>query len=191
MPAQREIPDAMQSLLKAAQSAGDGLPPVHKWEPAYCGEMDMVIKRDGSWWHEGSRIGREPLIRLFSTILRKDDDGIHYLVTPVEKIGIQVEVAPFMAVRLDRIGEGESQSLVFTTNVGDLSEAGRDHALRFLPDRDTGELLPLIHIRGRLEALLTRPAYYELADLAVEREGVFGVWSGGVFFPLEAENGAD
>ena len=189
MPASGEMPDAMQSLLKAAQSAEDGLPPVEKWEPAYCGEMDMVIKRDGSWWHEGRQIMRERLTRLFSTILRKDDDGVHYLVTPVEKIGIEVEIAPFLAVRMDRIGAGKDQSLIFTTNFGDLAEAGPDHGLRFLPDRESGELLPLVHVRGRLEALLSRPAYYEMADLAVEHEGRFGIWSGGVFFPLEVTNG--
>jgi len=180
----------MQSLLKAAQSAGDGLPPVDKWEPEYCGEMDMVIKRDGSWWHEGRQITRHRLTRLFSTILRKDDDGIHYLVTPVEKIAITVDVAPFVAVRMDRVGEGQTQRLVFTTNFDTPVEAGPDHRLRFLPDRETGELLPLVHIRGRLEALLSRPVYYELADLAVEKDGVFGIWSDGAFFPMQADEEA-
>ena len=104
MPSTPNTRDPMQSLLDAAREAGEGLPPVEKWHPEYCGEMDMVIKRDGSWWHEGSRITRDRLVRLFSTILRKDDDGIHYLVTPVEQIAIKVEVAPFIATRVDIVG---------------------------------------------------------------------------------------
>ncbi|WP_233342264.1 DUF1285 domain-containing protein [Maricaulis salignorans] len=182
------MPDAMQSLLQAARSAGDGLPPVERWHPEYCGEMDMVIKRDGSWWHEGKRITRQPLSRLFSTILRKDDDGVHYLVTPVEKIAIKVEVAPFVAVRVDATGEGEAQSLIFTTNFDDLAEAGPEHPINVRIDPVTGEPTPLVRIRGGLDALMTRPVFYELAELAVEHDGVTGVWSGGAFFALEQAN---
>jgi uncharacterized protein len=188
MPSAAQTRDPLQSLLQAAREAGDGLPPVDRWEPDYCGEMDMVIRRDGSWWHEGTRITRDRLVRLFSTILRKDDDGIHYLVTPVEKIGIKVEVAPFLATRVDRVGEGRDQSLVFTTNVGDLAEAGPDHPIRVQIDPDTGEPTPLVRVRGRLDALLTRPVFYELVEMADEHEGVMGVWSGGVFFALETED---
>ena len=189
MPSTTGNPDPMQSLLDAARAAGEGLPPVDRWNPDYCGEMDLVIRRDGTWWHEGVRITRDRLVRLFSTILRKDDDGIHYLVTPVEKIGIRVEVAPFLAVRVDAAGEGRAQSLVFTTNVGDLAEAGPDHPLDVSVDPATGEPTPLVRVRGRLDALLARPVFYELAELAVEHEGRMGVWSGGVFFPLEPGRG--
>ena len=188
MPPQAQTPDPMQSLLEAARSAGDGLPPVERWNPDHCGSMDMVIRRDGSWWHEGTRITRDRLKKLFSTVLRKDDDGIHYLVTPVEKIAIEVELAPFLAVRVDRAGEGEDQSLVFRTNFDDLVEAGPDHPLRVTVDGESGEPVPLIRVRGRLDALLTRPVFYELAEMAVEKDGVMGVWSGGGFFPLGAAN---
>jgi uncharacterized protein len=184
MPSTTQSPDPMQSLLKAAREAGSGLPPVERWHPEYCGEMDLVIKRDGSWWHEGTRITRDRLVRLFATILRKDDDGIHYLVTPVEKIAIQVEVAPFLAVRVDAVGEGREQSLVFHTNMDELAEAGPDHPISVSIDPETGEPTPLVHVRGNLEALMTRPVFYELAALAVEEDGVLGVWSGGQFFAL-------
>nr|WP_291843270.1 DUF1285 domain-containing protein [Maricaulis sp.] len=148
--------------------------------------MDLVIRRDGSWWHEGARITREPLIRLFATILRKDDDGVHYLVTPVEKIAIKVEVAPFLAVRVDAVGEGREQSLVFHTNMDELVEARADHPISVSLDPQTGEPTPLVHVRGQLQALMTRPVFYELAGLAVEHDGATGVWSGGEFFALGA-----
>ena len=175
----------MQSLLEAARQSGDGLPPVERWHPEYCGEMDMVIKRDGSWWHEGKRITRQPLSRLFSTILRKDDDGVHYLVTPVEKIAIRVEVAPFVATRVDALGSGAEQTLIFTTNFDDLAEAGPEHPIQVSIDPETGEPTPLVRIRGGLDALMTRPVFYELAERAVDHDGAMGVWSGGVFFALE------
>jgi hypothetical protein len=180
----------MQSLIEAAESAAGevGYPPVERWEPDYCGEMDMVIRRDGSWWHEGTRIGREKLIRLFSRILRKDEDGQTYLVTPVEKIQITVEAAPFLAVRVDAAGEGREQRIAFLTNMDDAVVAGADHPLRIELGPD-GEPDPYIHIRGRLEALITRAAFYDLAELAVEGvdqggKPCMGVWSRGVFFPL-------
>ena len=179
----------MQSLLKAARDAGDGLPPVDRWNPDFCGEMDMVIKRDGSWWHEGTRITRDRLVRLFSTILRKDEDGQTYLVTPVEKIAITVETAPFIATRVDAVGEGRDQSLVFTTNMGDLAEAGPDHPINVQFDDETGEPTPLVRVRGRLDALMARPVFYELAERAEEQDGVMGVWSGGVFVPLGERDG--
>jgi len=188
----RAVPEqnAMQSLLKAAESATSktGYPPVERWEPDYCGEMDLVIRRDGSWWHEGVRIGREKLIRLFCRILRKDEDGHTYLVTPVEKIRITVEAAPFLGVRVDASGEGQDQRIAVLTNMDDAVVAGPDHPLRVELGPD-GEPEPFIHIRGRLEALITRAAFYDLAELAVEGEGpdgmpVMGVWSNGVFFVL-------
>lgn len=190
MPTPGPEQDAMQSLMEAAESAaGDGgYPPVERWEPDYCGEMDMVIRRDGSWWHEGTRIGREKLIRLFSRILRKDADGETYLVTPVEKIRIQVEAAPFLAVRVDAAGGGEDQRIAFLTNMDDALVAGPEHPLRVeLGSEDEPE--PYVHVRGRLEALITRAAFYDLAELAVEGDDkagkpCMGVWSRGVFFPL-------
>ncbi len=190
MPTDTEMTNGLQSLLKAAESAGEGLPPVDRWNPEYCGDMDMVIKRDGSWWHDGTRITRERLTRLFSTILRKDDDGVHYLVTPVEKIGIQVEVAPFLAVRVDRVGDGPDQQLLFTTNFGDVAKAGPDHPIEISWDADREEPVPVVRIRGKLDALMSRPVFYELADIAVEHEGLSGVWSQGAFYPLEVD-GAD
>lgn len=182
--------DAMQSILKAAEAVdnADGLPPVERWEPDYCGEMDMVIRRDGSWWHEGARIGREKLIRLFARILRKDADGETYLVTPVEKIRIKVEAAPFLAVRVDAQGDGKDQRLAFLTNMDDAVVAGPEHPIRVEIGPD-GEPDPYVHIRGRLEALITRAAFYDLVERAVPGEDdtgapVMGVWSRGVFFPL-------
>jgi hypothetical protein len=189
MPPDLENTDAMQSLLAAARRDDGALPPVHLWNPEHCGAMDLVIKRDGSWWHDGQRITRQRLTRLFSTILRKDDDGIHYLVTPVEKIAIEVEVAPFVAVRVDAVGEGDSQSLVFTDNFGAVVEAGPDHPVTVSFDPDNGEPTPLIRMRARLDALMTRPVFYELAELAVEHRGRTGVWSGGEFYALGDDNG--
>jgi hypothetical protein len=174
--------------LARAQGAGENALPVEKWNPEYCGEMDMVIRRDGSWWHEGTRITRAPLIKLFSSILRKDDDGHHYLVTPVEKIRIEVECAAFQAIRVDVEGKGENQRLFFTTNMDEIVEAGPERPLRVLTDTDTLEPTPLISVRGRLEAMLVRPVFYELVEHATEiktPDGVqLGVYSGGEFFPL-------
>jgi hypothetical protein len=164
------------------QAPGRGLPPVHLWNPAHCGEIDIVIKKSGLWFHEGSPIGREALVRLFSTVLRKDPDGI-YLVTPVEKMKIVVEDAPFVAVRVDRVGEG----LRFLTNVGDEVEAGPDNAIRVEADIG-GEPHPYLHVRRGLEALIARPVFYELVEMAEERDTPdgprLGVWSNGVWFPV-------
>lgn len=189
MGSQRSETDGMQSLLDAARDSGKGLPPVDRWHPEYCGEMDMVIRRDGSWWHEGTRIGRAALVRLFARILRKDEDGETYLVTPAEKIRIDVEAGHFLAVRVDALGEDEAQKLVFTTDHDEQVVAGPDHPLRIAFGGD-GEPEPYVHVRGRLEALLTRPVYYELANLAVLGETqdgrkCLGVWSDGMFVPLE------
>ncbi len=190
MPTPGPDQNAMQSLMQAAESAAGegGYPPVERWEPDYCGEMDMVIRRDGSWWHEGTRIGRERMIRLFARILRKDTDGETYLVTPVEKIRIKVEAAPFLAVRVDAAGAGKDQRLAFLTNMDDALVAGPEHPLRVELGPD-GEPEPYVHVRGRLEALITRAAFYDLAELAVEGEDkvgapCMGVWSRGAFFPL-------
>lgn len=165
------------------QAPGRGLPPVHLWSPAHCGEIDIVIRRDGLWFHEGSPIGREALVRLFSTVLRKDPDGFH-LVTPVEKMKITVEDAPFIAVRVDQVGP----ALRFTTNVGDVVEAGPDNAIRVEANPETGEPRPYLHVRRGLEARIRRPVFYELVEMAAERdtpEGPrLGVASNGVWFPV-------
>ena len=180
----------LKDIIKAAQSyeAGEGVRPVDKWNPPYCGEMDMEIRADGTWWHEGTRITREPLVRLFASILRKDDDGRTYLVTPVEKIGIQVQRAHFLAIRVDRKGAGPDQSLFFTTNMGEVVEAGPDHPIRVETDPETLEPAPFVNVRGRLEAALTRPVFYELVEYAVEKTtpggSQLGVYSNGAFFPL-------
>jgi hypothetical protein len=174
--------------LKAAEQAarqapGRGLPPVHLWNPAHSGEIDIVIARDGSWRHEGAPIAREALVRLFSTILRKDPDGV-YLVTPIEKMKIRVEDAPFVAVRVDRLtGEDGQPVLRFTTNVGDVVEASADNPIRVRTD-PSGEPRPYVHVRRGLEALIARPVFYELVELAQVRGEELGLESHGVWFSL-------
>jgi hypothetical protein len=169
----------LEGLVKAAgQAPGRGLPPVHLWNPAYRGEIDIVIRRDGSWWHEGAPIARASLVRLFSTILRRDADG-YWLVTPVEMLKIQVEDAPFLAGQMDAAAGG----LSFTTNVGDVVEAGPDHPIR-VETAVHGEPRPYVHVRGGLEALITRPVFYELVEMAETRGETLGVASNGAWFPL-------
>ena len=173
--------------LQRDAAQGRKLPPVEKWNPAHCGDIDIRIARDGTWFHEGTPVGRKELVRLFSTILRKDPDGFH-LVTPAEKMRIRVEDAPFIAVLLDASGSGREQSLRFTTNVGDEVVANADNPLRVETNPATGEPAPYVHVRRGLEARLARPVFYQLADLAVPGEGQYagslGVWSGGIFFPI-------
>lgn len=180
--------DALSELIAAAQAATDAeprsLPPVHLWHPDHCGEIDIVIRRDGLWFHEGTPIGRPQLVRLFSTVLRKDPDGFH-LVTPVEKLRLTVEDAPFTAVRVDRDGE----ALVFHTNVGDRVEAGPEHRIRVEMDEATGEPRPYLHVRAGLEALIVRPVFYELVAIGEAKDGRLGVGSNGQWFdlgPIEA-----
>ena len=170
-------------IAAAKQAPGRGLPPVHLWNPAHSGEIDIVIKADGRWIHEGATINRAPLVRLFSTVLRKDPDG-YWLVTPVEKMKITVEDAPFIANALDVAQMDGAPVLSFTTNVGDVVEAGPDNALRVEIDPITQEPRPYLHVRRGLEALISRPVFYELVEMAQERDGVLGVESAGVWFPL-------
>ena len=166
----------------AKQAPGRGLPPVHLWNPAHCGEIDIVIRKDGVWFHEGTPIGREALVRLFSTVLRKDPDGFH-LVTPVEKMKITVEDAPFIATRVDRVGD----ALRFLTNVGDEVEAGPENYIRVEIGVD-GQPRPYVHIRRGLEALVARPVFYELVEMAQERQTpggpTLGVASNGAWYPV-------
>ncbi len=184
--------NALQNVIAEAEKAektGDGakaLPPVHLWEPDYCGDIGLKIARDGQWYYAGSPIGRKRLVRLFSTILRHDEDGEHYLVTPVEKIRVEVEDAPFVATLLYAEGSGRQQILRFETNVGDMSVAGPAHYLRFAFNPETDEPAPYVHVRARLEALINRAVFYDLVALGEEVDGQFGVWSEGRFFPLAA-----
>ncbi|MES1156308.1 MAG: DUF1285 domain-containing protein [Alphaproteobacteria bacterium] len=166
-------------------AAEQKLPPVDTWHPTLCGDIGLEILRDGTWRHEGVRITRDSLVRLFASILRKDEDGETYLVTPAEKVRVRVEDAAFLAVRADRAGEGVSQSIVFTTNVGDVVTADTAHPIRVETDPETGEPRPYVLIRGRLEARILRAPFLEIVGWSDERDGQHGVWSGGVWFALE------
>ena len=177
-----------ESLASSARAATKrGLPPVHLWNPPDCGDLDMRIARDGTWFYLGTPIGRPELVRLFSTILRKDGDR-YVLVTPVEKVGIKVDDAPFVAVDFTARGLGEDQNLTFVTNLGDEAVAGSDHPIRVERDPETGEPSPYVLIRARLEALIDRKSFYRLVEFGAhhphEGESWFGLWSGGVFFPV-------
>jgi uncharacterized protein len=171
----------LERLIAATGGEGPSrpLPPVHLWNPTHCGDIDIVIRKDGSWWHEGSPIGRAPLVRLFSTVLRKDPDGF-VLVTPVEKLKIVVEDAPFVAISADREGD----ALVFTTNVGDRAAAGPDHSIRVETDPASGAPRPYVHVRAGLEALIARSVFYRLVETAEPRDGRLGLVSKGVWFDL-------
>lgn len=173
------------SLAEIARLAEERkLPPVESWNPAHCGDSEMWIARDGTWFHQGSPIGRMPMVRLFSTILRREPDGAYVLVTPHEKLSIQVEDAPFVAVEVKSEGERERRRLAFRLNTGDLIVAGEMHPLRF-ETKDDGPH-PYLHVRSGLDALVARPVYYELANLALAEGGEpAGLWSDGMFFPLE------
>ena len=177
-----------ESLMAAAQSARKTgkIPPVHLWDPPFCGDLDMEIRRDGTWFYNGTPIGRAPLVQLFSSIL-KLEDGKYFLVTPVEKVGIRVEDAPFVAIDFDISGAGEAQNVTFHTHVGDIVPAGPENPIRVSRDAD-GEPSPYVMVRAGMEALIDRKSFYRLVDLGVTHlhEGAewFGVWSGGVFFPI-------
>ncbi|WP_085218143.1 DUF1285 domain-containing protein [Allosphingosinicella indica] len=167
----------------AALAEAKKLPPVDKWNPAHCGDSAMRIARDGTWYHEGSPIGRPAMVRLFSTILRREPDGRHVLVTPVEKLDIEVEDAAFVAVEVKSEGEGDARRLAFRLNTGDVVVAGPEHRLRFDAREDGPH--PYLHVRGGLEALVARPVYYELAEMAIADGGdTPGLWSDGIFFAL-------
>ena len=182
---------SLEETLKAILPDGkvDGkLPPVHLWNPERSADINMEIRAEGSWWHEGDPINRERLVKLFSRILRKDEDGSVWLVTPYEKVIVHVADAPFLAVRVERAGEaGPQQTLAFVTNLGDVTLAGPDAPLRVETDPETGEPSPYVLVRGQLEAKLARPVFYELANMAEpapDGSDMLGVWSQGVFFPL-------
>jgi hypothetical protein len=168
----------------AALAESNALPPVERWNPTHCGDSEMRIASDGTWYHQGSPLGRQNMVRLFSTILRREPDGGYVLVTPVEKLDIAVDDAPFVAVEVKIEGAGAETTLAFRLNTGDIVTAGADHPLRFEAREDGPR--PYVHVRGGLEALVARPVYYELAALALAGdEERPGVWSNGAFFALD------
>jgi uncharacterized protein len=172
--------DRLEDLLK--QAGAHEAAPVERWNPPYCGDIGLAIGADGSWSYQGSPIPRPTLVRLFARVLRRDEDGRFYLVTPAEKVDVAVADAPFMAVEMEATGRGREQSLLFRTNVDDVVRCGAEHPLRFAPG---DELKPYVHVRGRLEALVARALVYDLVELAEEGpDGVAGLWSDGAFFPL-------
>jgi hypothetical protein len=174
-------------MRDAAASGEAGARPVEKWDPPYCGDIGMKIRRDGTWIYQGSPIGRIALVKLFASILRKDGDGKTYLVTPAEKVDVEVEDAPFLAVEMAVSGEGRNQTLTFRTNVDDVVTVDQDYPLRFERSEPDGGLKPYVLVRGRLEALCTRAVYAELVALAEPKDGEgddVGMWSGGVWWGM-------
>jgi len=176
---------AAQEVAGSAPSAR-GLPPVHLWNPPFCGDLDMRIASDGTWFYMGTPIGRPALVRLFSTILKRED-GKHFLVTPVEKVGIRVDDAPFLAVEMSKEEDARGRRLSFRTNVDDWVSCDSAHRLRFEPAADGG-LAPYLHVRADLWAKVTRALYYDLVDMGEERvvdgRAMFGIASGGEFFVM-------
>ena len=180
------IPDlAALSLADIARLAEERkLPPIERWNPTHCGDSEMRIARDGTWYHQGSPIGREAMVRLFSTILRREADGTYVLVTPVEKLDIVVEDAPFVAVELKASGTGQDSTLTFRLNTGDLVTADAAHPFRFEAGEDGPR--PYLHVRGGLDAVIARAVYYELAQRAIDgADTPPGLWSAGQFFAIE------
>ena len=174
----------LEALIRA--QAGKGPVPVEQWDPPYCGDIGLRIRADGVWLYRDSPIARPALVKLFASVLRRDADGRHYLVTPAEKIDVAVDDAPLQAVEMEVRGSGQSQSLIFRTNVDDIVTAGPEHPLRFAVEPDSGGLKPYLLVRGRLEALVTRALAYDLVEIAVAEDGRgLGVWSGGAFFAIE------
>ncbi|MEM6886705.1 MAG: DUF1285 domain-containing protein [Pseudomonadota bacterium] len=184
MSGQKTVTPTAHSLAASISATNSrGLPPVHLWHPPFCGDLDMRIARDGTWFYEGTPIGRPGLIKLFSSILRKEDEDF-FLVTPVEKVRIKVDDAPFVAVDFDRSGSGREQRLTFVTQVEDRVTAGPGHEIRLERDAVTGEPSPYVHIRAGLEALIDRKSFYRLVDIGEPHDDWFGVWSGDQFFRI-------
>ncbi|WP_424985075.1 DUF1285 domain-containing protein [Microbulbifer sp. S227A] len=184
MNGQKAVTPSAEGIAAAASAAKvRGLPPVHLWNPPFCGDLDMRIARDGTWFYLGTPIGRFELVKLFSSIL-KLEDGKYFLVTPVEKVGITVDDAPFVAVDFEAGGAGRDQVLTFTTHVGDSVTAGADHPIRVVRDAETGEPSPYVMIRAGLEALIDRKSFYRLVELGAHHDGWFGLWSSGEFFAV-------
>ncbi len=181
-------PGSLDGLARAAQRGGaKGPPPVHLWNPPFCGDLDMRIGSDGTWSYLKTPIGRPALVRLFASVLKREGDR-YFLVTPVEKVGISVDDAPFVAVEMKVEDAAQGRILHFRTNVDDWVACGRDHGLRFEPESGTGGLKPYLHVRRNLWAKVSRPLFYDLVELGEERavdgERMFGVSSGGEFFAM-------
>jgi len=179
--------DDIAKAVKQATKGRRGPAAVHLWDPPFCGDLDIRISRNGQWWYLGTPIGRLELVELFASVLKREGDR-YFLVTPVEKIGITVEDAPFVAVDFEVLAEGRDQRIVFKTNVGDEAVAGPEHPIRVIRDAETGEPSPYVHIRAGLEALIDRKSYYRLVEMCdvAPHDGAkwFGLWSSGQFFPI-------
>lgn len=180
----------IEEQLAAARSAFDGRPPIEKWDPELSGDIDIHIQRDGTWMFKGNPLGREAMMRLFSTILRREADGEYYLVTPVEKWRLTVEDAPLVAHSLEVQGEGHSQQVLLTLNTGETLLVGERHPLRVETYPESDEPRPLVSVMHGLDARLVTAAYYDLAEYVVPKPGneaVLGVWSDGNFYELGRE----
>jgi hypothetical protein len=179
--------DAITGSLAKAAGQSEGLPPVERWNPPFCGDLDMRIGTDGTWYYLKTPIGRPALVKLFASVLKREGDK-YFLVTPVEKCGITVDDAPFLAVELKVELSRSGRVLNFRTNVDDWVQCGRAHALRFEPEAGTGGLKPYLHVRRDLWAKVTRTLFFDLVELGEEREvagrAMFGVTSMGEFFPM-------
>jgi hypothetical protein len=185
MPMQPPADFASLSLAEVARLAAEArLPPVERWNPTHCGDSEMRIAADGSWYHQGSAITRAEMVRLFSTILRREDDGSYVLVTPVEKLSIMVDDAPFVAVEAKLSGEGEQGRIAFRLNTDELVVADADHVIRI--EGSDAAPRPYLRVRGGMDALIARPVFYELVErLTTGPDGRRGLWSEGAFFPFE------
>jgi uncharacterized protein len=179
--------DAITGSLASATGKAAGPPPVERWNPPFCGDLDMRIAADGTWYYLKTPIGRPALVRLFASVLKREGDK-YFLVTPVEKCGIRVDDVPFLAVELNVEQSASGQALNFRTNVDDWVACGPGHALRFEPQADTGGLKPYLHVRRDLWARVTRALFFDLVELGEEREvegrAMFGVTSLGTFYPM-------
>ena len=180
----------LESLV-AAVGKRRGPAPVHLWNPPYCGDLDIRIASDGTWYYLGTPIGRPALVRLFASVLKQENDR-YFLVTPVEKIGIRVDDAPFQVVECEQEGTGPNRALVFRTNVDDIVRCDSDHNLRFEPETGTGGIKPYLHVRRDLWARVTRAVFLELVEIGeireIEGKRMFGVASSGLFFPMAPES---
>lgn len=184
MSGQKTVTPSAEGLAASINAAKTrGLPPVHLWNPPFCGDLDMRIARDGTWFYEGTPIGRPGLVKLFSSILKKEGAD-YFLVTPVEKVGITVDDAPFVAIDFEVRGTGRDQVLKFFTHVDDSAVASEDLPIRVERDPQTGEPSPYVRVRSNLDALIDRKSFYRLVDLGAHHEGWFGLWSSGTFFRI-------